>query len=424
MSNISLSPTGKRVLAEARGEIFTIPEEKGDVRNITNSSGSAERQPAWSPDGKWISYFSDKSGEYKLVIESQDGIGAPREIAFQKAAFYYTPVWSPDSKKLLYTDTNLNVWVMDIATGQAKTIGNDPWMVPQRTLAPSWSPDSKWVAFASRLNTLYRAIVVANVETGEKHQITDGLADAMYPVWDASGKYLWFLASTDFGLASQWLDMTSYGREETFALYLAVLNKTDAEPAAARERRRSRRGRAVAGRCRPRNRIARAEAAAGGDDRFRSAAAAHPAGDRRAVAAILAAEGRQRGHGVLPRGAERRRRARQHPASLPPERAAARTVPDHGGRVRGQRRRQEARLPHGAAAGESEQPGGHAGAAAAVPRRCRQGRAGRQRRPARRRRCACISIRRPSSRRSSTKAGACSATISTCRTCRAPTGRA
>jgi tricorn protease len=218
MTNISLSPTGKRVLAEARGEIFTIPEEKGDVRNLTRSSGSAERQPAWSPDGKWISYFSDKSGEYKLVIESQDGLGQPREIGFQKAQFYYTPVWSPDSKKLMYTDTNLNVWVMDIATGAAKIVGNDPWMVPERTLFPTWSPDSKYVAFASRLNTLYRAIVVANVETGEKHQITDGLADAMYPVWDASGKYLWFLASTDFGLGSQWLDMTSNGREETFSL--------------------------------------------------------------------------------------------------------------------------------------------------------------------------------------------------------------
>jgi len=230
LSNISLSPTGKRVLAEARGEIFTIPEAKGDVRNITNSSGSAERQPAWSPDGKWISYFSDKSGEYKLVIESQDGVGTPREIAFQKSQFYYSPVWSPDSKKLLYTDTNLNVWVMDIATGQAKIVGDDPWMVPERTLAPSWSPDSKWVAFASRLNTLYRTIVVAHVDTGEKRQVTDGLADAMYPVWDASGKYLWFLASTDFGLASQWLDMTSYGREETFALYLAVLNKSEASP--------------------------------------------------------------------------------------------------------------------------------------------------------------------------------------------------
>ena len=246
MSNISLSPTGKRVLVEARGEIFTIPEEKGDVRNITNSSGSAERQPAWSPDGKWISYFSDKSGEYKLVIESQDGIGAPREIAFQKAAFYYTPVWSPDSKKLLYTDTNLNVWVMDVATGQAKIVGNDPWMVPQRTLAPSWSPDSKWVAFASRLNTLYRAIVVANVETGEKQQITDGLADAMYPVWDASGKYLWFLASTDFGLR---VAVARHDLVRPRGDVRAVSRRAEqdrAEPAAAGERRGSRRRRAVA----------------------------------------------------------------------------------------------------------------------------------------------------------------------------------
>jgi tricorn protease len=103
-------------------------------------------------------------------------------------------------------------------------------MVPQRTLFPTWSPDSKWVAFATRLNTLYRAIVVVHVETGEKHQVTDGLADAMFPVWDANGKYLWFLASTDFGLRSQWLDMTSYDRTETFALYVAVLKKSDPSP--------------------------------------------------------------------------------------------------------------------------------------------------------------------------------------------------
>ncbi|HEY0874428.1 MAG TPA: PDZ domain-containing protein [Vicinamibacterales bacterium] len=230
MSNIALSPTGKRVVAEARGEIFTIPAEKGDVRNLTATSGSAERAPAWSPDGKYVSYFSDKSGEYKLVIEEQDGLKPPREIALPKPNFYYTPSWSPDSKKLLYTDTNLNVWVLDVASGQTKIVGNDPWMVPQRTLHPTWSPDSKYVAFASRLNSLYRAIFVADVETGDRKQITDGLADAMYPVWDASGKYLWFLASTDFGLGSQWLDMTSYGREETFGLYFAVLKKDEPSP--------------------------------------------------------------------------------------------------------------------------------------------------------------------------------------------------
>jgi tricorn protease len=230
MSNIALSPTGRRVVAEARGEIFTIPAEKGDVRNLTASAGSAERAPAWSPDGKYVSYFSDTSGEYRLILEEQDGLKPPREIALPKANFYYTPSWSPDSKKLVYTDTSLNVWVMDVASGQAKIIGNDPWMVPQRTLHPTWSPDSRYVAFASRLNSLYRAIFVANVETGEKTQVTDGLADAMYPVWDASGKHLWFLASTTYGLRSQWLDMTSYDREVTFGLYFAILKKGEASP--------------------------------------------------------------------------------------------------------------------------------------------------------------------------------------------------
>ena len=230
VTNIAISPTGKRAIVEARGEIFTIPADKGDVRNITNSSGSAERDPAWSPDGKYISYFSDKSGEYRLVIEEQDGLAPPREITLQKPTHYYTPSWSPDSKKLLFTDTNLRVWVLDVATGQAKTVGADQWMVPQRTLNPVWSPDSKWVAYSSRLRSLYHAIFVTNVESGETKQITDNLADAVWPAWDASGKYLWFLASTDFGLASQWLDMTSYDHTETFGLYFAILRKGEPTP--------------------------------------------------------------------------------------------------------------------------------------------------------------------------------------------------
>ena len=164
------------------------------------------------------------------MIESQDGLTPPREITIEKPTRYYTPSWSPDSKKILFTDTNLKVWVLDLATEKAKIVGQDPWMVPQRTLNPTWSPDSKWVAYAGRLRSLYHAIFVSNVETGESKQITDGLADAVWPTWDANGKYLWFLASTDFGLRSQWLDMTSYDRETTFGLYMAVLKKTDPSP--------------------------------------------------------------------------------------------------------------------------------------------------------------------------------------------------
>ncbi|MEP6788535.1 MAG: protease, partial [Acidobacteriota bacterium] len=230
MTNMSLSPTGKRVLVEARGEIFTIPAEKGDTRNLTNSSASAERDPAWSPDGKSISYFSDRSSEYKLYIEAQDGMTPPREITIQNPKHYYTVSWSPDSKKILCTDTDLKAWVFDVATGAAKQVGSDPWMVPARTMNPTWSPDSKWVAYAAHLQSMYKAIFVSNVETGESKQVTDGLSDATWPVWDASGKYLWFLASTDFGLKSQWLDMTSYDHDENFGLYFAVLKKGDPSP--------------------------------------------------------------------------------------------------------------------------------------------------------------------------------------------------
>lgn len=230
VSAIGLSPTGKRIVAEARGEIFTIPAEKGDWRNLTRTSGSAERAPAWSPDGKWVSYFSDASGEYRVVLAPQDGLGEPRVIPVPQPTFPYTPAWSPDSKKLVWHDVHLRLWVLDIASGQAKVLDTDPWLVPERTLNPSWSPDSRWVAYAKRTNALYHRIMVANVETGDVKAITDGMADATWPVWDASGKYLWFLASTNFGLRSGWLDMTSYERPRQSALYVAVLKAGDADP--------------------------------------------------------------------------------------------------------------------------------------------------------------------------------------------------
>ena len=130
--------------------------------------------------------------------------------AAQATRLLRTPTVSATQIALWYRPrTNLQVWVLDVGTGKAKVVSSDPWVVSQRTPAPAWSPDSKWVACASRLESLHRAILVRNVDTGETKQVTDGLADAMYPVFDASGKYLWFLASTDFGLRSEWLDMTS-----------------------------------------------------------------------------------------------------------------------------------------------------------------------------------------------------------------------
>ena len=230
IASIALSPTGKRAAIEARGEIFTVPAEKGDVRNMTQSSGSAERNPAWSPDGKSISYFSDKSGEYQLVIAAVDGSKPERTISLDHPTHYYTPAWSPDGKHILFQDTNLRLWVVDVASGKVTDFGGDEFMVPDRSLNPTWSPDSRWIAYVKRLPTLYRSIFVYDITNGQTHQVTDGLADVTWPAWDASGKYLWFFASTDFALGSGWLDMSSYGHAETNALYFAVLKKTDPSP--------------------------------------------------------------------------------------------------------------------------------------------------------------------------------------------------
>jgi tricorn protease len=230
VTSIAISSTGKRAAAEARGEVFTIPAEKGDWRNLSNASGSAERAPAWSPDGKFVSYFSDRSGEYQLVIAPQDGIAAPRVIDLPDPTFYYTPSWSPDGKRIVYSDADLRVWWVDVATGKATKVEADLYMDPDRSLNPVWSPDSRWIAYARRLPSLYHAIFVHNVETGATRQLTDGLSDATWPAWDANGKYLYFLASTNFALKTGWLDMSNYERPVTRAIYAAVLRKGDASP--------------------------------------------------------------------------------------------------------------------------------------------------------------------------------------------------
>ncbi len=228
--NAAISPTGKRAIIEARGDIITVPAEKGDWRNLTATPGSAERQPAWSPDGKWMSWFSDKSGEYRLMIAPSDGSAAAREIPLPTPTFYFTPQWSPDSKKILFTDTGLKLWVVDVGTGKATHVDTDNYMVPERSMNPVWSPDSKWIGYTKRLATQLHSIFVAEVATGKITQVTDGMADATWPAWDAAGKYLYFLASTNLGLNTGWLEMERYERPVTQAVYLAVLKKGDPSP--------------------------------------------------------------------------------------------------------------------------------------------------------------------------------------------------
>jgi tricorn protease len=233
ISSASLSPTGARALFEARGEIFSVPAEKGDARNLTNTPGVAERSPAWSPDGKQIAYFSDESGEYQLHLRAQTGMGDVQKIGLgTPPAFYYDPAWSPDSKKIAYEDSQRQLWYIDLENKQPVRIDRDTYFTPERGLNPDWSPDSKWIAYTKILKNHLRAVFLYSIDEGKAHQASDGMSDAQFAKFDKNGKYLYFTASTNVGLTTAWLDMSGDERPTSRDVYVTVLRKEDGSPLA------------------------------------------------------------------------------------------------------------------------------------------------------------------------------------------------
>jgi tricorn protease len=234
IQNFSISPTGARAVFEAWGEIFTVPTDKGDIRNLTHSPAVADRDPSWSPDGKSIAYFSDESGEYDLAIRDQNGLGAVRHINLgNPPSFFYTPTWSPDSKKIAYSDKRLQLWYVDLDNPAPKLMDTDYFggFGPTQ-LSQTWSPDSKWVAYTKQLPSGQHAVFVYSLEQGKASQITDGMSDALYPAWDKNGKYLYFTASTDVALTTAGLDMSSDEHRVSRSAYVAVLSKDEKSPLA------------------------------------------------------------------------------------------------------------------------------------------------------------------------------------------------
>jgi tricorn protease len=232
--NASLSPTAARAVFEFRGEIVTVPAEKGDTRNLTNTPGSHERSPAWSPDGKSIAYFSDESGEYELHVRSQDGKGDVRKIRLSGAGFYADPVWSPDSQRISYTDNSWSIYWLDLKSGISKKIGSEYLYGPSRarTIYHSWSPDSKWLAYTLSTKANIQTVYVYSTEQDKSHAITDGLTEVTEPVFDESGKYLYFLGSTNAGPIKEWFAQSNADMRLTSSLYLAVLRSNLPNPLA------------------------------------------------------------------------------------------------------------------------------------------------------------------------------------------------
>ena len=228
-----ISPTGARAVFVAHGEIFTVPAEKGDIRNLTHSPAASDREPAWSPDGKSIAYFSDASGEYALEIRDQNGLGEPRRISLgNPPVFPYAPRWSPDSKKIAYTDQQLNLSYIELEKGTPVHVDKDTYAGGGIGLNPAWSPDSKWIAYTRKLKSHLHAVFVYSVEQNKILQLTDGMSDAANSQFDKDGKYLYFTASTDTALSSGWLDMSSIQRPVTRSVYVAVLSKDEPSPLA------------------------------------------------------------------------------------------------------------------------------------------------------------------------------------------------
>jgi tricorn protease len=231
IENADLSPAGARAVVEAHGEIFTVPGEKGDTRNLTNTPGVAERNPSWSPDGKSIAYFSDASGEYQLYIQDQTGFKAPTVIDLgPNPSYFYNPTWSPDSKHIAYTDRRQRIWYVDLPAGKPVLIDKGTYSGFYADFSPVWSPDSKWIAYNRDLDNQLDAIFLYSLETHKFTQVTDGMSDATSPVFDRNGKYLYFLASTNDGPSKAGIDLSSLDRAQSSAAYVVVLAKDGVSP--------------------------------------------------------------------------------------------------------------------------------------------------------------------------------------------------
>ncbi|MEP0773517.1 MAG: PD40 domain-containing protein, partial [Acidobacteriota bacterium] len=227
-----VSPSGARAVFEVRGEIVTVPAEKGDPRFLTRTSGAHERFPVWSPDGTRIAYFSDASGEYELHLAAQDGKGPVRRYSLGGAGFYERPRFSPDGRKLSFIDNSRSLYWIDLETGKVRKVFSEILYGPVNTMQHAWSPDSRWLAYTRLTPSYLQQVCLYSLTEDRSYPITDGLADAAEAVWDASGKYLYLAASTDAGPVRDWFSMSNNDMEMTNTLYLVVLGKGEPSPLA------------------------------------------------------------------------------------------------------------------------------------------------------------------------------------------------
>ncbi|HLP74955.1 MAG TPA: PDZ domain-containing protein [Bacteroidales bacterium] len=219
--SFTISPTGKRALFDARGDIFSVPAENGITMNLTKTQGIREIFPAWSPDGRYISYYSDQTGEYELYLLENKKDSRPRQVTSGSSAWKYQPMWSPDSKYLMFSDRTLRLKLMDIATGKTTDVDQG---TTDELRSYSFSPDSKWIAYTREGSNTESSIWFYEIASGKKQQVTDGVFSDNSPVFSMDGNYIFFISNRDFNLSFSSFEF-DYVYNNPTRLYAIALTK-------------------------------------------------------------------------------------------------------------------------------------------------------------------------------------------------------
>lgn len=196
IAGLGISPDGNRLVVSARGEIFTVPAKSGVTRNLTQSSGAHDRNPAWSPNGKWISYISDRSGEDEVYIQAQDGLTPPKALTKGGGSYKFNPIWSPDSKYLLFGSRDQTLTLVEVETGKSTQVAASDY----GTLGSySFSPDSRWITYTAPGRAReFPTIQLYEIATKKSHAVTDQWYNSGQPAFSSDGKFLFFVSSRDF----------------------------------------------------------------------------------------------------------------------------------------------------------------------------------------------------------------------------------
>ncbi len=218
----NISSTGKRVVVGARGDIWTIPAENGSPVNLTHTSGLAERDPAWSSDGKYVAFFSDKTGSYELYLTGEGGRGEARQLTEMKRGFLFDPEWSPDSEWISFWDNSGTFWIQKASGGEPRRV--DKYTDNNGRSTISWSSDSRWIAYTNQETARTpHAIWIYDVKKDVKHRVTAGMFQDTWPTFDREGKYLYFASNREIS-APQYSDYgTTWIYSKTDRLYVVPL---------------------------------------------------------------------------------------------------------------------------------------------------------------------------------------------------------